>query len=141
MDGWTWTAHTTAPTTPPAPFYRVDPHQDLADERTAGRRASIGLIAGAVIGIANASIAAVALHSYFPDLAASVDRSSRTGRVVAPVPAPGAFILVELLSLGGLVVEILLMIWLFRAAGFARKAGLPARRDPVWGIVGFLVRS
>jgi hypothetical protein len=31
------------------------------------------------------------------------------------------------------------MIWLYRAAKLARKAYLPAKRDPVWAILGFIV--
>lgn len=34
--------------------------------------------------------------------------------------------------------QVFFMIWLHRAGGFARRAGIPSRRDPVWAIVGFL---
>ena len=35
--------------------------------------------------------------------------------------------------------QVLLMIWLHRAATVARRAGLPARREPMWAWLGFLV--
>jgi hypothetical protein len=35
--------------------------------------------------------------------------------------------------------ELLFMMWLQRAATFARRAGLPAKRDPMWAILGFIV--
>ncbi|MCW2527776.1 MAG: Protein of unknown function (DUF2510)/Domain of unknown function [Pseudonocardiales bacterium] len=44
--------------------------------------------------------------------------------------------------LGGLLLlpaELLFMMWLQRAATFARRAGLPARRDPMWAILGFII--
>ena len=44
-----------------------------------------------------------------------------------------------LITLAVLGLEVFFMIWLYRAAGLARKAGLSARRDPVWAILGFIV--
>jgi hypothetical protein len=38
-----------------------------------------------------------------------------------------------------LPVELLFMMWLQRAATFARRAGLKAKRDPMWAILGFIV--
>jgi hypothetical protein len=49
------------------------------------------------------------------------------------------FAFLNLTGLGLLVVAILFMIWFHRAADVARKAGRPARREPVWAVLGFIV--
>jgi hypothetical protein len=52
---------------------------------------------------------------------------------------PAAVVATEFIGVGAFVAEIFVMIWLYRAAKFARNAGLPARRDPVWAALGFFV--
>ena len=44
--------------------------------------------------------------------------------------------LVNLLVIGALIV---IMIWLFRSATHARNLGIPARHEPYWAIIGFIV--
>ena len=51
----------------------------------------------------------------------------------------GRSALIYPLSLLALGATVFFMIWLYRAATLARRAGLPARREPVWAIVGFFV--
>jgi hypothetical protein len=132
-DGRTWTGHT-APIAPG--FYRPDPHKDLNDEHVAAGRASIAVVLAALIGAVNEVVAAVAFGSYFRksfDLARDANGTVTTPRM------PAGVIATELIGIGVFVAEIFVMIWLYRAAKFARNAGLPARRDPVWAALGFFV--
>ena len=131
-DGRAWTAHT-APT---AGFYQLDPHRDLGDEQVAGRRASVAIVVAALVGAVNEIISAVAFGDYFRKVADAADTAN--GRIANP-PAPTGVLAVELMSIAGFIAQIFVMIWLYRAAKFARNAGLPARRDPVWAVLGFFV--
>ncbi|HEY2299825.1 MAG TPA: DUF4328 domain-containing protein [Jatrophihabitans sp.] len=132
-DGRTWTAHT-APIAPG--FYRPDPHTDLDDEHVAAGRACIAVVLAALIGAVNEVIAAVAFGGYFHK---SVDLAGDANATVTTPQMPAGVIATELIGIGVFVAEIFVMIWLYRAAKFARNAGLPARRDPVWAALGFFV--
>lgn len=131
-DGTQWTPHT-APLHPVG-GYGDNPETDLAGERRAARWALVAVTAGAVVGIAESLLAIWAFsslrHGFFDDI--------ENGRNPSP-PNLGPYAAWELLSFGTLALEILLMIWLYRAATLARRAGLPAKRDPVWAILGFIV--
>lgn len=132
-DGQTWTAHA-APAAPG--FYQLDPHKDLGDERQAGRRASIAVVVAALIGAVNEVVAAFTYGHYFR---ATIDAARNANGTVDTIPTPPGVVVSELLTIAALVAQIFVMIWLYRAAKFARNAGLPARRDPVWAALGFLI--
>jgi hypothetical protein len=132
-DGRTWTAHT-SPTVPG--FYQLDPRKDLGDEQTAARRASIAVIIAAVLGAVSELVAAFAFGDYFRSL---VDAARTVGGTVNQPPMPAGVAVSELIATAAFVAQVFLMIWLYRAARFARNAGLPARRDPVWAALGFFI--
>lgn len=132
-DGRTWTAHT-APIA--SGFYRLDPHRDLEAEQSAGHRAAVAVVAAAVIGALSEVIAAFAFGSYVRsvfDAARNID-----GTFTQP-PTPAGVVGGEWVGIVGFVAQVFLIIWLYRAARFARNAGLPARRDPVWAVLGFFI--
>lgn len=132
-DGRTWTGHT-APAT--SGFYQLDPHKDLRDEHVAARRASIAVVVAAVIGAVDEFVAAFVFGDYLHKL--FVETTTVNG-VVTPPPTPGGVIAAEYIGVAGYVAQVFVMIWLYRAAKFARNAGLPARRDPVWAVLGFII--
>ena len=123
-DGAAWTSHTAQVAPPPGTFYRADPHSDLAGEQRAARRAMVTVVVSAVLSAGSA-------------VALAFDRSNQVGDAGhLSTAATTASVLVTFATLG---LEVFFMIWLYRAAGLARKAGLFARRDPVWAILGFIV--
>lgn len=133
-DGATWTVHTVR--FPSALVAVADPGADLEAEQRAGRRASIALIFGALLSAASLIVSALvfgpAVHRLIHDL-----RVGDTARL--PQINLSVFLPLQLFSFVGLAVQILVMIWLYRAATLAGRAGLPARHDPIWGAVGFIV--
>jgi hypothetical protein len=123
-DGTAWTS-STAPMEPPAGgLYRADPDEDLAGERRAARRAMITVVVTAVLAAGSAVVFALVRTQRIAD-----------GTNLSPAAKTASF----LITIATLGLEVFFMIWLYRAAGLARKAGLPARRDPVWAILGFFI--
>jgi len=123
-DGTAWTASTAPMESPAGALYRADPDEDLAGEQRAARRAMITVVVTAVLGAGSAVVFAF-------------DRTNRFAGGTTLSPAATAISSVVAIAILGL--EVFFMIWLYRAAGLARKAGLPARRDPVWAILGFFI--
>ena len=139
-DGTQWTSHT-APSAAPAwaPAVVMDPHADLAAEESAGRRAQIGLVVAAATTIAAYFFYAVVAHRLFHDVIHQVQVAADNPDATPPPLHLGGVLAMDGLSVLQFGVQVLLMIWLYRAATFARRSWLPARRDPVWAWVGFLV--
>ena len=138
-DGAAWTSHTAPMGPPPGTFYRADPQEDLAGEQRAARRALITVVVSAVVGAGYAVLFAAVFGSQFRTLVDSV-REHRIGDTTYTsysTPAGTGFSWLFTIATFGL--QVFFMIWLYRAAGVARKAGLPARRDPVWAILGFII--
>jgi hypothetical protein len=134
-DGAQWTPHT-APLQLAA-YEPADPQQDLASEQRAAGRASVAVVAAGLIGVVNAVLFATVLGDRYRDYIDGVRDFDDGMRSTLPQPpGVGWTWLVVLLGLGLLV---LFMIWLYRAAKLARKAYLPAKRDPVWAVLGFIV--
>jgi hypothetical protein len=123
-DGTAWTSFTAPIGSPPGAFYRADPHEDLAAEQRAGRRAMITVIVTAVLAAGSAVVFAVVRTDRIVD-----------GTNLSPAAATASF----LIAVATLGLQVFFMIWLYRAAALAGKAGLPARRDPVWAILGFFI--
>lgn len=132
-DGQTWTAHSTSAA---AGFYQLDPRKDLGDERLAGRRAAVAVVVAALVGAVNNLVSAFTLGDYFR----TSFHAARNGHgAISDVSMPTGLVASEFLGIGALVAQIFVMIWLYRAAKFARNAGLPARRDPIWAALGFFI--
>jgi hypothetical protein len=51
----------------------------------------------------------------------------------------GNFFLLDLVSVPGLIVEVVFIAWLFQSAELGARLRLPAARAPMWAILGFLV--
>ncbi|MGN6606684.1 MAG: DUF4328 domain-containing protein [Jatrophihabitans sp.] len=132
-DGRAWSSYT-APSAPS--FYRLDPRKDLDDEHVAAGRASIAVVLAALIGAVNQFVAAAVFGDFFRK---SLDATTNADGTVTEPAMPSGFAFTELIGIAVFVAEIFLMIWLYRAAKFARNAALPARRDPVWAALGFFV--
>lgn len=132
-DGRTWTAHTGPAVTG---FYQLDPHRDLGAEQLAARRAGIAVVVAAMIGAVNEVVVAFVFGDYFR----KVFDAARNGNGTFAQPSmPAGAAISEVIGIGAFVAQVFLMIWLYRAARFARNAGLPARRDPVWAALGFFI--
>lgn len=137
-DGNQWTAWAT----PSAAFVgsTSDPIADLTAEETIGRWAAMGLIAAAAINIVSFVTSAVMSHRLLRDLVhqfrIAADNPDVSPRLHIHL---GTVLFYDGLGLLQLALQVLVMIWLYRAATFARRAGLPARRDPVWAWAGFIV--
>ena len=74
--------------------------------------------------------------------ASGLARSTRPLRQRLPADPPNFahnFTWVYVVDVPLLPVAISFMMWLRRAAEFARRAGLPAARDPMWAVLGFFV--
>lgn len=136
-DGQTWTGFT-APMAPPGGFYRADPHDDLARVQRMSGRASLGVVLAAVLGVLNlayfATVYANAYRTYF-DQVDAFDNGTRTTLPTQPAGSGWTF----LITLAVIGAQLLLQIWLLRAAQLARNAGLPAKRSPGWAIGGYFV--
>ena len=120
-DGATWTAFTAPMGMPPGGFYAADPQADLDGELLAARRAMITVVVSAVLSAGAATVFAFGGSLRNGDLSPAAATSS---------------LLVGLATLG---LQVFFMVWLYRAAGLARKARIFARRDPVWAILGFII--
>jgi Domain of unknown function (DUF4328)/Protein of unknown function (DUF2510) len=137
-DGAAWTSYTQWAM--PA----LDAGVDLASEERAAGRASLGLIAMAAVAIFGYFMTAIFLghefHQEFNQIRVDIRAANQglpTRQHVFGFAGPQLVLDgFELLSLGA---EVLFMIWLYRAANLARRAGLPARRATVWAWLGFIL--
>lgn len=143
-DGTTWTSHVTsksalAPAPAPAAWalFAPDPHRDLEDELRSARFARIAVVVAAVLTAVTALSSGWLFSGLRRQLREIMDGNDTT--TTNTFPHGGRVALLYLVQFAGLGLSVFLMIWLFRAATLARRAGLPARREPVWAIVGFLV--
>lgn len=137
-DGIAWTAHA-AP--PPPVIYGVltpDPRGDLASEQKWARRASLAIIAWGVITFVNDIVAGFFFGDLWRQFRNNVDtlNNDPNAQVHFHLTAPWAF---DLLGLATLAPQVIVIVWLFTAAGVARNLHLPARRSQIWAILGFIV--
>ncbi len=135
-DGAQWTSFTAAigGTAADGSWAAADPAGDLGGVTQAGRRAAIAVVVGAVLNIAQYFFIAVVFGHTIHEIRGQFDDQQ-----VDSDPTGGAIQLWNLVSLPLLVVQIFLMIWLYRAATVGRRASWPARREPVWAVLGFLI--
>ncbi|MDP9117982.1 MAG: DUF4328 domain-containing protein [Actinomycetota bacterium] len=144
-DGNGWTASTHVPGAqwvPPAP----DPSADLRAEEDAAAWATRAVLVSAAVTVLGYLVAAWfghALHQWFDEFRQYVDAVNQDPASNPPPPnfflSSGAIIGFELIRGAGLAAELVFMVWLRRAATLARRAGLPARREPYWAILGFFI--
>jgi hypothetical protein len=138
-DGAAWTAH--AQWAVPG----FDAAADLASEERAARRASIGLIAAAAVAILGYLITAVYFGHEFRQMVQQFRDNIRAAEQNLPAPHQQVFglagpqLILDAFQLASLGAQVLFMIWLYRAANLARRAGLPARRATVWAWLGFII--
>jgi hypothetical protein len=143
-DGAAWTGYlypqfpVAAPALP-AESSPHDPTADLAGELKSGRRASLAVVANAAVMTVSFFVTAVAagkvIHQFRDDLRQAQNQSDQPVKFHSLSPA--ASLASNLIGLLSLAFQILLWIWIFRSATLARRAGLPARRSPMWAVVGF----
>ena len=136
-DGYAW-----ATATRPFDGFGFNPRSDLNDEVSAARPASVAVLAGAGLYTLQYLYLVYVFARFFPRMRAFLEQpGGPSGAVVAPNPGSisGYPLLSNLLELGLVVIAVLFVIWLRRAAIVARRAGLPAKRDPLWAVLGFFV--
>ena len=132
-DGTTWTAHTNM-------IQPYDPAKDLADEATAGVWASRALVVSAVLTSASLVTVAVIFGRFVDLIRTDIDRVDQGLPITNTSPlGGGTTLLVDTVGLVGAAVQVAFIIWLFRAATIAQRVGLPARRSPLWAVLGFIV--
>ncbi len=139
-DGSAWTADVR-----PIPVgwgVPADPGADLAEERKWAARASMMVFVSAAI----LAVEYLVIATVFGHLVHTLVREVRDAtRATAAQPhvfrgfGIGQTLLIDLSGLVALGVQVIFMTWLYQAATISRRAGLPARREPVWAFVGFLV--
>jgi hypothetical protein len=115
--------------------------QDVAAEARSGRIARVAMYAGAAAYLVQYVVAALIVPDAI-DVFREVFRAADRGESIDPANYdfdPGLRALSNAAELALLVVGILFMIWFYRAATVARRAGLPAARSPVWAVLGFIV--
>ena len=126
-DGANWTAYSQWVIPGPSPA------KDLADEERIAVWARRGLAAYAGTVVAAYLLGAAFLGHFIHQIVLANDNGT-------PQPSPTRINAVsDVLELVALAGHILFLIWLYRAATLARRAGLPARRSPLWAWLGFLV--
>src|SRR4051794_40770688 len=137
-DGTAWTPH--ARWAPPG----FDANADLAAEERAARWARIAVFAAAAVAILGYLIVAVyfghQIHRFIDQIRDDI-RATDQHRAISSdgFGFAGPWLALDAFQLFSFAAQILLMIWLYRAATVARRAGLPARREPTWAWLGFLV--
>jgi hypothetical protein len=143
-DGLAWTAHVSAP--PPVAWADVaDPQRDLATELSTAKWARIAMYAFAAAYFLEALVIAILASPLAHDVKKSINQANNDPNMV-PNPFRGhegtlvaAIVGIDGLSVVGLAAEVTIVVWLFNAMTFARRLGIPARRSPVWAILGFIV--
>jgi uncharacterized protein DUF4328/uncharacterized protein DUF2510 len=148
-DGNAWTSHTswqqpTGPTAPTGGGYppaQFDPAQDLAAETRAASKATWGVLLMAGIAILTYLLGAALLHHMLRDVVHQFRDALNADNTTTNhyTGWNGATLLLQGFNLLNLAAEVLFWIWLYRAATVARRAGLPARREPVWAWLGFVI--
>lgn len=121
-----------------------DANEDLAGEERAARWARLGVFVSAGVAIVGYLIFADyfghLLHRLFHQFRADFHGGNhRTTFNSDNLGLTGRWLALDGFQVINFAAQILLMIWLYRAATYARRAGLPARRDPVWAWLGFIV--
>lgn len=105
---------------------RMDAATDLAAEQRAGNRARIALIGGA---------AAFSLYFLLFGLVLGLVRQPKPDENIMFIFQGGALLFEAAL----LVVGVLFLLWMYKAASIARRAGLEARWNPIFGIFSFII--
>ena len=122
----------------------LDPGADRAAANGSAEPARVALLVGAGLYQVQYLISAFAVGRIVSVIRKQIDAINASPDGTAPPihfdhTLNVLFAFLNLTGLGLLVVAILFMIWFHRAADVARKAGLPARREPVWAVLGFIV--
>ena len=149
-DGNAWTSHTSwqQPDSPSAPAgwgyppaQQFDPAHDLAGEERAANRASYGVLLIAGTAIVSYLLSAGLMQHGLREVVRQF-RDALNSDATTTNPYSGwnnTSLVLQGFNLVNLAAEILFWIWLYRAATVARRAGLPARREPVWAWLGFII--
>lgn len=148
-DGYAWTA-ATRPAPEPALGWvapeigwtdRAEAERELAVESASARRAQLAVVIGGVVYVAQFFLIAYAASRFWDEFRVwfdQIDLSSSNDQPGTPDFAHN-LTWVYVVDLPLAAIGIIFMLWLRRAAAFARRAGLPAARDPMWAVLGFFV--
>jgi hypothetical protein len=121
----------------------ADPRADLEDETKAGRLASKALWVGAAAHAGQAVVWALLFgrifHAVRQQLHAPLKADGTRAPLVLPHGVSGLYVLSQLAGIALLAVEVIFVIWFYKAATLAVRAGLPARHSPAWAVVGWII--
>ncbi|MEI6620637.1 MAG: DUF2510 domain-containing protein [Actinomycetes bacterium] len=122
----------------------TDPAADLAEEQKYGNWARGALFAGAAAYAVYFFFIALPYGAFLRDLMNGSLQNSYSYRsrysyqpdLTKMLGFEAGILLFQAVLLG---VGILFILWLFRAATIGKRAGLPAKWQPVWAIVSFII--
>jgi hypothetical protein len=137
-DGTAWTPH--AQWAPRG----YDAGADLAAEERAAGWARVGLSAVAVLAVLGYLIIAVyfghEIHRFVDQIREDIRAANRDVAVNSHgLGFAGPWLVFDAFEAVSFGAQVLFIVWLYRAATVARRAGLPARREAMWAWLGFLV--
>jgi hypothetical protein len=116
---------------------------DLADEARYGRRAAGALWVGAAAFSCQAFLLALLTGRFFHAVRTQLDAPLRSDGTRPPLVLPHSlaaqYALSQLVGIALLAVEVIFLIWFYKAATVAAQAGLPARRSPAWAVIGWII--
>ena len=121
-----------------------DAGSDLASEERAARWARLGVFVSAGVAIVGYLIFAIyighEIHRLVHQVRADIHGANHhAGLSGDNFGFAGPWLALDGFQAVNFAAQVLLMIWLYRAATLARRAGLPARHDATWAWLGFLV--
>jgi hypothetical protein len=142
-DGYAWTAATRPGHDPDVGWAdRAEAERELTLVTTSARRAQIAVVAGGVVYAIQFFLIAYLAGQFWHELRVWLDQldlSSGSGDQPDPPNFADNFTWLYVVDVPLVAVAITFMMWLRRAAAFARRAGLPPARDPMWAVLGFFV--
>lgn len=145
-DGYRWAeaVQTVGGPGGPGPAWgALDPRADVAEEAKSGHTAAVALWVGGVAVAAQALVFATLFGRFFHALRDQLNAPRRSDGTLAPLVLPhgllGEYALSQAAGVALLIVQVLFLIWFYKAATIAARAGLPARRSPTWAIVGWII--
>jgi hypothetical protein len=144
-DGSAWTGHVQHPiVTAPGAWTPVTAVGGgvVEEERSAGT-ARTGLVIGVIAYSVSVVASSVQMAALVGDLRDGFSSTSDQPFGAGGTGGFGAAMLAgavsQLASMAALAAGVLFLVWFHRAATTARDLGIPARREPVWAVLGFII--
>ena len=121
---------------------RPDPAKDLRDESNAAKWASRAMTIGAVLYVFY-YVGFVLLMGWIVDRLSGFHSGSEQEQQEQFQHFAGeffgSFALLEVIAVGLFAVQVVIIVWFYRAALVASRLSIPARRAPIWAAIGFVI--